>query len=399
MTHWTQQAALIAANSIWQAAALGIVAACCVFALRRASYRIQVVLWTTALFGVALLPLVPPLSRSVTTSAGEIVFRVDAVPSAIEASSPAWNVMGVVFLALGAGRIVWVLTGLVRLRQIRRTATPVTPRVMVSSRVDSPVTFGIALPLVVVPESFWQAAPEDVRQTVLAHEMAHIDSRDFAWNLAVEIATAAIWWHPAVVWMKRRLAAVREMACDQIAASRVPTYPQSMMQAAEILVHKRALAPTLGFFDSNDFEERIMNLLNPTSRWSFARSSAILGLSAIVISGTVLVVGTKRVALAQEDRPVHSMKEAGVVAPRLLEKVEPKYSEEARDNKIEGKVILSVVVSEEGVIDEAKVVESLESSLDANAIEAVTHWKFSPATKDGKPVAVSATIEVNYRLL
>jgi TonB family protein len=45
-----------------------------------------------------------------------------------------------------------------------------------------------------------------------------------------------------------------------------------------------------------------------------------------------------------------------------------------------------------------KVVKSLEPSLDANAIEAVRKWKFEPATKDEKTVAVFMIVEVDYRL-
>jgi outer membrane biosynthesis protein TonB len=45
-----------------------------------------------------------------------------------------------------------------------------------------------------------------------------------------------------------------------------------------------------------------------------------------------------------------------------------------------------------------KVVKSLEPSLDANAIEAVKTWKFAPATKDGRPVAVAMRLEIDYKL-
>jgi TonB family protein len=45
------------------------------------------------------------------------------------------------------------------------------------------------------------------------------------------------------------------------------------------------------------------------------------------------------------------------------------------------------------------VIRSLGLGLDQKAIEAVQKWRFKPGQKDGKPVPVSANIEVNFRLL
>lgn len=89
----------------------------------------------------------------------------------------------------------------------------------------------------------------------------------------------------------------------------------------------------------------------------------------------------------------------GVSAPTLLFKVEPEYSEEARKAKYQGTVVLAVVVDEKGQPRELRVVRTLGLGLDEKAIEAVQKWRFKPGLKDGRPVAVAATIEVNFRLL
>jgi periplasmic protein TonB len=89
----------------------------------------------------------------------------------------------------------------------------------------------------------------------------------------------------------------------------------------------------------------------------------------------------------------------GVSPPTVLFKVEPEYSEEARKAKFQGTVVLFVVVDEHGNPRDLKVVRPLGLGLDQKAIEAVEKWKFSPGKKDGKPVPVQATIEVNFRLL
>jgi TonB family protein len=46
-----------------------------------------------------------------------------------------------------------------------------------------------------------------------------------------------------------------------------------------------------------------------------------------------------------------------------------------------------------------KAIRSLGLGLDEKAIEAVSQWEFRPAMKDGQPVTVAATIEVNFRLM
>jgi periplasmic protein TonB len=89
----------------------------------------------------------------------------------------------------------------------------------------------------------------------------------------------------------------------------------------------------------------------------------------------------------------------GVTAPQLLYKVEPEYSEEARKAKFQGTVVLYVEVDPSGHAINPKVIRSLGLGLDEKAIEAIRKWKFKPGYKDGHPVTVAATIEVNFRLL
>jgi len=89
----------------------------------------------------------------------------------------------------------------------------------------------------------------------------------------------------------------------------------------------------------------------------------------------------------------------GVTGPRLLYKVEPDYSQEARDAKYQGTVLVYVEITPDGRATNMQVVRGLGMGLDEKAIEAISKWKFAPGTKDGVPVPVAATIEVNFRLL
>src|SRR5262245_20358203 len=89
----------------------------------------------------------------------------------------------------------------------------------------------------------------------------------------------------------------------------------------------------------------------------------------------------------------------GVTAPSLVYKTEPQYSEEARFAKYSGKVILSVEVATDEKAHNVQIVKGLGLGLDEQAIEAVSQWRFKPATKDGVAVRVSAHIEINFRLM
>ena len=88
----------------------------------------------------------------------------------------------------------------------------------------------------------------------------------------------------------------------------------------------------------------------------------------------------------------------GVSAPRATYKPDPEYSPEARQAKYQGTVVLSLVVAPDGRAHGLRVVRSLGMGLDEKAIEAVRQWRFEPARKDGKPVAVAVDVEVNFRL-
>jgi TonB family protein len=89
----------------------------------------------------------------------------------------------------------------------------------------------------------------------------------------------------------------------------------------------------------------------------------------------------------------------GVRPPVLLSKIEPEYSPEGLTAKYQGTVILSVVIGTDGQATDLQLVKSLGFGLDEKAAEAVSQWHFSPGQKDGTPVPVQATIEVNFRLL
>jgi len=90
---------------------------------------------------------------------------------------------------------------------------------------------------------------------------------------------------------------------------------------------------------------------------------------------------------------------AGVSAPNVIYQEQPRYTATASKAGIDGSVLISLVVGEDGVPRDLRVTRPLDPGLDQNALDAVRKWRFRPAQKDGQPVAVQSTIEVSFHLL
>ena len=89
----------------------------------------------------------------------------------------------------------------------------------------------------------------------------------------------------------------------------------------------------------------------------------------------------------------------GVTPPHAIHFADPEYSNEARKKKIQGVVVLSTLVNEQGEPTDIRVEKSLGYGLDENGERAVSQYRFEPAhDRDGKPVAVRITIEVSFHL-
>ena len=90
----------------------------------------------------------------------------------------------------------------------------------------------------------------------------------------------------------------------------------------------------------------------------------------------------------------------GVVLPRVVKSVNPEYTAAAKEQRIQGIVRLDVDVKDDGSVGDVAVAQSLDTmyGLDSEAVKAAKQWRFSPATKDGKPIAFRIQLEMNFAL-
>jgi protein TonB len=83
--------------------------------------------------------------------------------------------------------------------------------------------------------------------------------------------------------------------------------------------------------------------------------------------------------------------------PKKLVDARPEYPEEARAAKIEGVVILGIVIGVDGSVIDSTVLRSIPA-LDQAALDAVRQWEFEPTLLNGEPVEIEMAVTVNFRL-
>jgi len=87
----------------------------------------------------------------------------------------------------------------------------------------------------------------------------------------------------------------------------------------------------------------------------------------------------------------------GISVPVPLNTVEASYTDEARKAHIEGMCLVSVVVDSAGFPQNPRVAKTLDPGLDLMALEAVKRYRFRPAMKNGEPIPVMISVEVNFQ--
>jgi TonB family protein len=83
---------------------------------------------------------------------------------------------------------------------------------------------------------------------------------------------------------------------------------------------------------------------------------------------------------------------------KVLKRVNAVYTPAAKEARIEGTVILRVLVGRTGEVEDVEVLKGLPKGLSEAAVTALRQWRFEPATVDGKPVPARMTLTVNFSL-
>jgi TonB family protein len=410
-----------------------------------------------ALLGACLLlPVVEPWRAVAVTkgiSEGAVSVLRFSAPSAVPISGS--KVLLAVLVAGITARLIWLAIGYAKLWRFRHQASPLESEhagVYISADVSGPVTFGFQRPTVLLPSRWLDLDPAS-QNAILCHELLHVHRKDWVFHVAEEIIRAVLWFHPAIWWLIAEIRLAREQVVDRMVVG-ITGAPRSYVEVLLDFAGIDSPITAPAFTHKRHLTRRIKSLLEEVSMtksrslaslasitlclaaagavavWSFPLQSVtstfiakddsapaagvvggvggvpggvqggvIGGVSGGVIGGVVGgVPGAQTVAAGPQEPPIYKTSEKGVTAPKVLHKIDPEYTKDARDAKIAGTVVLSLEVHPDGRAHNLHVEQSLDPGLDHNAIEAISQWEFEPGKKDGKPVAVAATIEVDFRL-
>jgi beta-lactamase regulating signal transducer with metallopeptidase domain len=280
--------------------------------------RVLLLYWRTLLLISLALPLLEPWHHP--RIIGAMLVESDSIPFVLPPHSAHvvshWQLpdaellapaLGLVILAGVLVRLLVFCLGLLKLRQFRQASRPipasaeylavldavpallnVRAELRLSADVDSPVTFGFARPVILLPQRFLSLAPR-FQTAIACHELLHVRRRDWLHHLFEEILRAAFWFHPAIVWLIARIRLAREQVVDfevvQLTSSR-KTYLEALLQF--VAGRPRAFVSAPPFLIERQLTERVSLMLKEV-RMSVRRLIASVALMVCCLTLVVIV--------------------------------------------------------------------------------------------------------------
>lgn len=321
-------------------------------------------------------------------------------------------------LACAAGR--WQLAR----RKRGWVSAEVHGRAVLISDNTGPAVIGLVSPVVVLPR--WALALEpSALTTILSHERQHVAAGDAWFVHAAALATVVMPWNPVVWWMAARLRLAVEIDCDARVLAAGPQTPEDVARYGELLLAVATRRPqltagvTAALIESSSTLSRRITAMSQ-SDVSFRRRHVVFagGVAAAMFvaacsvpvpsaphedaagSGIATVNRTEMPAAFERGQVSSGANDlaTGFVNPAVLSSPRPHYPAAALARKVEGSVLLEAVVDAAGHVADARVTRPLDPDLDASAVAAARTWRFEPGKRDGEPVAMAVTLEMQFIL-
>jgi TonB family protein len=365
-----------------------------------------------------LMGVLWPVERAVAPAPMSIVIgSIDSVVATTQ-GTPWPAVIVIVFTAGLLVQLSALALGLRRLWRIRGRATAVDlpsdilalqrrmgvrrVRWVTSPDAPGPATFGYRHHIVLLP----QVVLDDpgIRQAIACHELWHVKRADWATAFLVELMRVVFWYHPAMWWLANRVDLLREQAVDQAVIRELgerDSYLQALLASASVSVDLPPIGAT-AWSRRRHLAARVKALMQPPDPWVNPGMEQMKQMLVFVIA--LQVSSSSLVAFPATPRPqqpdtVYSVG-GDVTPPKVVRMVRPDYTTEAMQLGITGEVVVSAVIKDDGSVGDVSVKQSLDDryGLDDAALAAVRQCVFSPAMRQGKPVAVRVDISMKFTL-
>src|SRR5580693_252024 len=274
--------------------------------------RVLLIYWRALIAAALLLPFAQPWHRpeplatiNFAPPTGEFTSIVIGAPAQavthwyLPSAQIIAAIVGLIILAGIAVRFTILALGLLKLRQFRQSSKPIfnlpvseavldemrvrvntAGEFRISSDVESPVTFGLSAPVILLPERFPTLAVQ-YQSTIACHELLHVRRGDWAHHLSEEILRAALWFHPAIAWLIARVRLSREQVVDleviKLTQERKP-YLEALLEFASGRSQTTPI-PAPPFLAERQLAERVALMLKEVR---MSRTRLIASLTSIV---------------------------------------------------------------------------------------------------------------------
>jgi TonB family protein len=380
---------------------LFLAATAAIATMRKSTAALRHLVCACALAGSLLLPFTLLFPERMMAIPLPFTIRAVATATKVSSRSAPWTGATVLLTLWVAGCAILLLRlaiGHARAMRMVRGATPSGTDGVYFADVHVPMVCGLSSPAILmpIPAREWPAWQFDA---AIRHERTHVRRKDLWANFVAQAACALWWFHPLAWIIFRCLRNDQEAACDDailFSGFEAAIYAEALLAVA------RTSTPNLlngcAMTTQMNLKSRITRLLDQSiartaSRGSMLRTAAVFALAFVAIG----VMSPLRSNAQQTTGTVYRVGD-GVSAPAVLYKIDPVYTEDARSQKLDGTVLLSVVIYPDGMAHDINIVKGVGAGLDEQAAIAVGKWLFRPGMLNGEPVAVRASIEVNFKM-
>lgn len=286
-------------------------------------------------------------------------------------------------------------------------------RIVVSHRVKSPALFGYLKPRLLLPVNFLKYLEKDELRCVFLHELGHLKSHDIGVSWLVTGLQVIHWFNPFVWYAFHHMRIDQEVARDAYVLSRInqvnpADYANTIVDLLERFTQNRQLPSLAGIIENkSQIKKRIAFIMN-FKRHTYKKTVVSVFLLSIV--GLVFFTGSNGISGVNEKGGVNIPEPGSVFEsantllevdkpPRVIRAIYPKYPASAKEEEINGIVMIKFVVAPDGLAHEPTVVSAEpEGVFEDAALDALSKFIFEPAEKDGIPVACIVKIPMKFDL-